>query len=201
MSPFQRSLLIDSAKKVQTINVFRILLNVVIFDAFVVAVFLFAEVPFNFLIGSVIFVISIGYTVLKEFMILNRVKKMTKFQYDFLLEKHPQMSIYIPLISHEGKKNHLKSSALYLENDNLFLEAFKHQMLSTKPSDSITVPYGTEFIITSMEPMDLNGLIHYAGNLLEYDYEFYVLNEKTINDLMAKYIVNERNIDNANTSQ
>jgi hypothetical protein len=124
-----------------------------------------------------------------------------EYQYDFLLSRHPNMTLYIPLLSRLGKRNHLKSSALFIDDDILYLEAFKNQMLSTNPTDSITVPYGTDFVISSIFELDLNKLVQYTGKLLEYDYHFYTLYEKTINELMAKYIFNERNINHADTSQ
>jgi len=121
MTPEQKIVLDASTSRVNPISIKKILLSCAIYIPLVLLVFYLAEITFTILNVSMVIVVVFVYALIKEITLSKRAKKILAKQYTYLLQKHPLMTFYIPLLEVTNRKTYLKLSALFVENDQVFL--------------------------------------------------------------------------------
>jgi len=202
MNDIQYNIVKASVKKAHLFQISRVIINSVIFIPLALVVFWIAQIIINWISISMIVFISFFYTFLKELMIINRAKKMLINQNKFLLNKNKDTSLFIPVLEKVGKKNFIKSSALFIQHDKLYLEAFRTTFFSSKPSDSISVPYGKDFVVTEVLMLPDEQLIRYKGMLMNTEYHFYTIDMPELVEKLSQYISFQKGKDlNADTTQ
>ncbi|MBU0997315.1 MAG: hypothetical protein KKE16_04640 [Firmicutes bacterium] len=202
MNDLQYEIVKTTVKKAHLFQISRVVINSVIFIPFALIVFWIAAIVLNWISISMIVFISFFYTFLKELMIISRTKKTLINQSKFLMSKNTDATLYIPILEKVGKKTFVKSSALFIQKDKLFLEAFRSTYFSTKPTDSISVPYGKDFEITEAKLIPEEHLIKYSGTLMDTEYHFYTIDLPGLIHQLSTFITFEKgNYKDVNTTQ
>lgn len=201
MSPEQKLVLDSSTAKVNPISIRKMAITSAIYIPVVLLVFYLLEITFT--VWNVLMVVGVvfAYAFIKEFILSKRAKKILAKQYAYMLKKHPQLSFYVPLLDVTKNRTFLKLSALFFENDELFLEAYKQKLFSYTPVDSITIPYGKDFVIKKRRSVTALNLVEYQGTLVDYDYHFFTFNQESVNQMIDEHIQSEKGNKYANSPQ
>lgn len=192
MNEFQKTVLDETIKEVNLFQIERVLINTAIFIPLAIIVFMIAKISLSWIPITLIVVSSFVYTLIREFIGQNRTRKLLYKQCDYLYEKKTGTSLFIPIIQKIGKKVYLKASALYIQNNELFMEAFKQTLYFAKTFDSISVPHGNDFKVYEITPLMGENIVRYEGSLLNTDYHFFTINNPEVARLLSAFIPVEK---------
>jgi hypothetical protein len=108
-------------------------------------------------------------------------KQLDKY-YDYADDKFDQMTLYIPLLEKTYQGYFLKRAALIINDEKLYLEAFRQKRKQNQDQISISVPYGDKFIIDYQEVDKNMKSISIDSTFSGQYYRFSIVNHKQILD-------------------
>lgn len=191
MKELQEKIIQASMSKIEGFTIKKVIISTVVYVAFILIVFLIAQIEMNYLHYILVTVISFLYCFFREKMVSRRVLRIVDFQYQFLKAKHPSMSLYIPLFSATAETITFKKSALMIDKNKLYLEAFQTSRVSMKPTNSISLIHGDQFILTDHQKYKKD-LHLFIGTLLQKDYQLAIADIEEVVSLISKYIKFEK---------
>lgn len=175
----QQTLLISKAERiVSSFNLLKIFINALIYSVILYLGFLILKIDPDWITIIIVFFMLLVYFFLKDFMLYRQAKKAIKSQYDFLISKHPNITLYIPIIGKNGLMLYMKKAALFIDNDDLFLEAFDQQAFKQTPTKSISMPHGDDFLIKTIRPDKKKPYFLVTSSIKNHDYEFIIPDDK-----------------------
>lgn len=180
MSLEQQVLLDLTYKKIAKFDSRKFILDMTLYVAGVLAILFILLGRFDWIYAITVPFMTAIYLLIKHVYLIKQVKKTISNQFYFIENAHPKTSLYIPIMDKSGKKFYLKRAALYLQDDELFMDALRQKTFSSIPDESITIPYGEEFFITSIHHDELNKVIICEGTLINTAYHFIVIDEPSI---------------------
>ncbi|MDD3129218.1 MAG: hypothetical protein PHF05_02950 [Candidatus Izemoplasmatales bacterium] len=183
MSTLQQRIFDESKKLIKKFNLFRFVIYFLISVTIIILILLIL----GFLdLYSAIFVtvLALIYSIVRDFTIARySLKTMDKF-YEFLLTKKDNVELYIPVLEKNAQGYFLKKTAIYFENGEMYLEAFKQVTSKRENQESITVKYGRDFSITNNR-LDKDGKVFIFNSfLMDTAYQFSIINiDEVINKI------------------
>ncbi|MFW5794688.1 MAG: hypothetical protein ACOCV1_04300 [Bacillota bacterium] len=154
MSRLQEEIFAQTKSLIGQINLIRIFFYTLI-SALMIIIVLSIFGILTVQLALIIVGISMLYSFLRDYSITKYSAKQMEKYYNYALEKYDDIDLYIPLLEKTYQGYFLKRSALIIENKQLYLEAFRQKRSSNQKQVSITVKYGTKFII-DMQKVDKN---------------------------------------------
>ncbi|MFA5178754.1 MAG: hypothetical protein WC363_00715 [Candidatus Izemoplasmatales bacterium] len=153
MSDYQALVLKKTTQVIRPFHWWSFLINVAIASVIVIALVWLLTQELNWIISLAVIPITFVYNLLKDR--LNRIymHSIIQRQYAYTIGKHPEWQLYIPVFSDATNMYRLKSTALLFRETTCSLITFKHRFFAKYPDDSILVPLGKDFSITSFEPV------------------------------------------------
>ncbi|MCK4552053.1 MAG: hypothetical protein KAU02_03975 [Tenericutes bacterium] len=130
--------------------------------------------------------IALGWTVFKEYLNYQRTDRQIEKQHNYLINKNPNITLYIPVFRKLGMRLVLKNATLFFINDNIYMEAYKQLRLKKDILESVTIKLGRELLIGDSVESKNQKYITYEANLMYEDYSFSVINIKEVIDLIEK---------------
>ncbi len=173
---------------VSSFNLIKILINAIIYSVVLFLGFLVLKIDPDWITIIIVFIMLLLYFFAKDFMLYRQAKKAIKSQYDYLISKHPNISLYIPIIGKNGLMLYMKKAALFIDDDNLFLEAFDQQAFKQTPTKSISMPHGEDFIIKALQPDKRKPYYVVTSSIKEHDYEFIIPSDQFVIDYINSKI-------------
>jgi len=171
MDRLQEQLINESKKLIRQFNLTRFLLYFLV-SVTVIIIILLVLSMLDWYNTIFVIILSLLYSFIRDFMIARySINTLDRF-YKFLLDKDPEVELFIPVLERNYQGYFLKKTALYFKNDQLFLEAFKQTSSKRDKQESITVKYGKDFSITSSQ-LDPAGKVYlFESFLMDTNYKF-----------------------------
>ncbi|MCF7923844.1 MAG: hypothetical protein K9L64_01905 [Candidatus Izimaplasma sp.] len=185
MSRLQEDVFQQTKNLVGKVNLFRIILYTLISAVIIIAV-LYLFDYFTIEVVFIILIMSLLYSFLRDFSITKYSAKQMQVLYNYSLEKHGDIDLYIPVFKKSRQGYLLKRSALIIKDGELFLEAFKQKRSKKQQQVSISVKYGEKFVI-DFQKVDKNGkTITFDSTFATQYYRFSIVNNKEALNLIEK---------------
>lgn len=181
MNRLQQEIFEQTKRLIGTINLIRIFFYTVISAAMLIIVLSI----FNMLslqMGLLTVGISMLYSLIRDVSITRYSAKQLDKYYDNADDKFDQMTLYIPLLEKTYQGYFLKRAALIINDDKLYLEAFRQKRKQNQDQISISVPYGDQFIIDYQEVDKNMKSISIDSTFSGQYYRFSIVNHKQILD-------------------
>jgi hypothetical protein len=181
MNRLQQEIFEQTKRLIGTINLIRIFFYTVISAAMLIIVLSI----FNMLslqMGLLTVGISMLYSLIRDVSITRYSAKQLDKYYDYADDKFDQMTLYIPLLEKTYQGYFLKRAALIINDDKLYLEAFRQKRKQNQDQISISVPYGDKFIIDYQEVDKNMKSISIDSTFSGQYYRFSIVNHKQILD-------------------
>jgi hypothetical protein len=191
MNEIQKLIIDQSIKSVRILDAKRIAVNTLIYALLALALIYFVTQTIDLFSGILILVFALLYSFIKDYTMFAQTKKIIQSHWNYIKTKKPRADLYTPMLEKSGRGMLLKRAALFFENDKMFLEAFRQQAFSTVPKESLTIPFGRDFIITDTYPVPNRNLIIYIGTLMNSPYQFYVVNQTDVVNRIQTAIDNQ----------
>lgn len=185
MNKLQDEVFVQTKSLTGTVNPLRIFLYTLISSIMLVVVLAL----FNMLTLPMVFVIvaiSFLYSVLRDYSISKYSNKQMLKYYDYTVEKHDNLELYIPLLEKTFQGYFLKRAALIIEDGQLYIEAFRQRKNDKQDQLSIPVKYGDKFVIDRQSVDKNHKSITLDSTFAGQYYRFTIVNNKTAIDLIEK---------------
>ena len=148
---------------------------------------------FQWIFLIVVFVFTGLYLLVKHWINRRQLKKIVMGQFDFVKTNHPDLSLFIPIMEKNSSHYSINRAALYFIHDKLYLDAFRQTGFASIPSESISIPYGDDFVIK--EAFQTNDALLFNGQLIDTAYTFAVARQpELIEALRPYYPKNEKEV-------
>ncbi|PKL01550.1 MAG: hypothetical protein CVV56_00785 [Tenericutes bacterium HGW-Tenericutes-1] len=180
MSLEQQYLIDQTFKRIAKFDSLKFLFDMVLYVAGVLAILFILIGRFDWVYAITVPFMTSIYLLVKHAYLVKQVKKTIHNQFYFVEHTHPKQTLYIPIMDKVNKKYYLKRAALYIQDDQLFMDALRQKTFSSLPDESITIPYGEEFFLSTVTHDELNHVIICNGTLIDTPYRFIVIYESTI---------------------
>jgi len=190
MNDTQRIVIDQTIRTVRIIEPKKILVNTLIYSGLGLALIYFVTQSIDVFTAVYILVFALLYSFIKDYAMLNQTKKIIRSHFNYILEKKPGAELYTPMMERTGRGLLLKRASLFFVQDKLFLEAFRQQAFQTKPKESITIPYGKDFVITDLYPESKRNIVICKGVLMNAPYEFVIVNHPLLIDRIQSTVDN-----------
>ena len=185
MTKLQEEIFAQTKKLVGQVNLIRIFFYTLISTLIIIIVLSI----FGILTIELVFIIigiSMLYSYLRDYSITKYSAKQMEKYYNYSLEKYDDIDLYIPLLEKSYQGYFLKRSALIIQDDILYLEAFRQKRSSKQKQVSISVKYGTKFII-DMQKIDKNNKsVTFDSTFSTEYYRFSIVYNKEALELIEK---------------
>lgn len=180
MSVEQQYLIDQTFKKIAKFDLLKFVFDMVLYVAGVLAILFILIGRFDWIYMITVPFMTAIYLFVKHAYLVKQVKKTIYNQFYFIENAHPKLSLYIPIMDKANKKFYLKRAALYIQGEQLAMDALRQKTFSSLPDESITIPYGEEFYLTSVSHDEINQMIVCNGTLIDTPYRFIVIYESNI---------------------
>lgn len=164
-------------------------LDMVLYVGAVLAILYILLEQFDWVFAVTVPIMSAIYLFFKHLYMTRQVKKTLNNQFYFIEHNHPNLQLFIPMLDNNRKKHYLKRAALYLDGNELFLDALRQKSFSSLPDEAITIPYGEEFFISRIIQDKNNQILICDGTLIDTDYRFIVIDEPEIYKRLTSLII------------
>lgn len=189
MNGFQDRLIADSAKAVKSFSFGQSVIASTFYIGSISAMYFLIRQAYDWRMQIVIVVLAVGYVAFKDFSLQRQAKRILQGQSDWLKRKRPQHDLYVPLFERQGKYVRMKRAALYFMNNHLYLEAFNQNKSGNSPQESIQVPHGPDFQISSLSAVEGSPLLDGSGTLMGQPYAFSILSRPELSERFAPFII------------
>lgn len=184
MNDLQERIIKETKELISPFSLINIIINAFFSGAVVLLVIWLLQFEVNAVNISIIFVVSILWTSLRDLYRSRKVKNKIEKEFSYLKEKKPYATLYVPIFGRVGARNMLKNAALFFIEDKLYMEAFKQSDTNRSAIESVTVKQGKDFIVTAYKPDEKRSFINYEAKLMDTDYSFSIPNIKELIDLI-----------------
>lgn len=147
----------------------------------------------------IILAVSFAYLLIRDWRLAKQSRKILLAQCEYVYSKHPEATLFVPILDSLGSTFIIRRAALYFVEDTLYLEAFSQTVISYVPKESITVPYGKDFQIIEQLPDVLHGTMVYKAILLGSNYRFYTCMLDGLTNQIQAVIDASKEISDVNT--
>ncbi|MFP4478160.1 MAG: hypothetical protein ACLFPM_01850 [Candidatus Izemoplasmatales bacterium] len=185
MSKLQNEIFVQTKSLTGTVNPLRIFLYTLISSIMLVvvlALFNMITWPMTF----VIIAISFLYSILRDYSITKYSNKQMIKYYNYTLDKHDDLELYVPLLEKTFQGYFLKRAALVIENGQLYIEAFRQRKNDKQDQLSIPVKYGDKFVIDRQSVDKNHKSITLDSTFAGQYYRFTIVNNKEAIALIEK---------------
>ncbi|XMB72487.1 hypothetical protein RJI07_00950 [Mycoplasmatota bacterium WC30] len=166
------------------ISITRVMLYTVLSSAVIIALLFALSFPVDpFSIGFAV-LISFAYSFIRDSFISRYTKRTMQSFYNYLLEKKPDVELFIPIFEKSRQGIFLRKTGLYFHNNELYLEAFNQNKVKAVPEDSISIKEGKDFALDFFVIDNNPDIVNYQGKLMGNDYQFSIVNIKEVLDLI-----------------
>lgn len=189
MERLQEEVLAKTEKLVGQFNILRVLIYTAISGVLILLILWAIGVAIfeDYRIIIFAFGLSLAYSFFRDFFITRYSRKMMYSYYEYLKRKKPKIELYIPLFQKTNSGMLLKKSALFIDNNELYLEAFNQQRSKKEPDDSISVKRGRDFAIDNITlDKEAPRYVNYQARLMDGDIRFSIVYIKEIIDIIEK---------------
>ncbi len=146
MNKTQEEIFFLTKKLTGTVNPIRIFFYTLISTMILLLVMSIFSL-FSWQMAIITAVVSLLYSLARDFSITRYSnKQMIKF-YEHSKSIHENLNLYIPLLEKTYQGYFLKRAALIIDNEQLYLEAFRQRKNDKQDQLSIPVKYGDRFVI------------------------------------------------------
>jgi hypothetical protein len=175
MDKLQEQIFTESKNLIKRFNLMRFLLYFFVSVTVIIVILLILSM-LDWYNTVFVLILSLLYSFIRDYMIARySIKTLDRF-YQYLIDKDPEVEIFIPVLERNYQGYFLKKTALYFKNDELYLEAFKQTSSKRDKQDSITVRYGKDFNITGSQ-IDKAGKVYlFESFLMDTNYKFSLAN-------------------------
>jgi hypothetical protein len=190
MSPLQIAILTDSVRAVKPIRPLKMILNVLISSAIVILIVSLTTGSFDWMIAVMVLVVTAFYMVFKDFLLRSRLQKTMREQCAYAYEKYPNTTLYVPAFDKTGLMIRIRDAGLLFTGDECSLITFQQLHLNRRPNDSIVVPLGNDFTLTTQDTDPNQLTIFYRSTLMGTTLVFGVLNTEVIQTKIRTVLAN-----------
>ncbi len=184
MEELQEKIFAETEELVANFSILRVVLYSLASSAIIVVLLIAFSLRVDVYTVSLAVVVSFIYVYLRDLIWKKKAYRLIHRNYKFLKQKRPGMKLYVPLFSGTRSGIYLKKAAIFYDNKHFYIEAFQQTVLSRGPKDSITLKFGYDFDLGQRSPGFNENIVNYQGKLLNSDYNFSVINNKELIDLM-----------------
>lgn len=185
MNNLQEQIFKDTEKLVGTFSLMKVVVYTIISTGIILLLLLVLSFPIDLYTGGFVLGISLIYSFVRDFFMTRYSKKMMYSYYNYLKEKKPRISLYIPMFQKTRQGFFLKKASLYFDNTDLFMEAFNQQKSRSRPEDSISIKQGADLSLDRNFPEYKNRIVTFQGRLMDNDYQFSIVNIKEVLDMIV----------------
>ncbi|MDA3932511.1 MAG: hypothetical protein PF513_07225 [Tenericutes bacterium] len=185
MNKLQDEIFIQTKGLTGTVNALRIFLYTLVSSIMLVvvlALFSMLTLPMTL----VIIAISFLYSILRDFSITKYSNKQMQKYYDYAVENHDNLELYMPLLEKTFQGYFLKRAALIIENGQLYIEAFRQRKNDKQDQLSIPVKYGEKFVIDRQSVDKNQKSLTLDSTFAGQYYRFSITNNQTAINLIEK---------------
>lgn len=180
MSVEQQYLIDQTFNKIAKFDSRKYIIDMILYITAILAILFILNGRFDWIYMVTVSLMTAIYLFIKHVYLRKQVKKTIHNQFSFIERTHPKQTLYIPMMEKTSRKYYLKRSALFIQDDLVWLDALRQKVFSSVPDESITISYGEEFFLTSVSQDETNQVIICHGTLIETPYRFIVTYEPTI---------------------
>jgi hypothetical protein len=185
MNKLQDEIFIQTKGLTGTVNALRIFLYTLVSSIMLVvvlALFSMLTLPMTLVIISISFL----YSILRDFSITKYSNKQMQKYYDYAVENHDNLELYMPLLEKTFQGYFLKRAALIIENGQLYIEAFRQRKNDKQDQLSIPVKYGEKFVIDRQSVDKNQKSLTLDSTFAGQYYRFSITNNQTAINLIEK---------------
>jgi ABC-type multidrug transport system fused ATPase/permease subunit len=146
MDKMQEEIFFQTKKLTGTINLIRIFFYTVISSLMLIIVLALFNM-FSWQMALIVLAISAVYSFLRDYAITKYTSKQMIKYYEHTKNNHDHLSLYVPLLEKTYQGYFLKRAALIIDDNQLYIEAFRQKKNEKQEQISIPVKYGEKFVI------------------------------------------------------
>ncbi|QWC00661.1 hypothetical protein KHQ88_03575 [Mycoplasmatota bacterium] len=185
MNRLQDEIFIQTKSLTGTVNFLRIFLYTLISSIMlfvVLALFSMLTLP----MALIVVAISLVYSFLRDYSISKYSNKQMIKYFEYSLEKHDDIEIYVPLLERTFQGYFMKRAALIIRSGQLYIEAFRQKKNDKQDQLSIPVKYGEKFVIDRLTVDKNHKSVTIDSTFAGQYYRFSIVNNQTALDLIEK---------------
>lgn len=176
MSELQERIIKETKDLISPFSIANIIINAFFSGAVVLLVVWILQFEVNAINISIIFVVAILWTTLRDLFRSRKVKTKIEKDLAYVNEKKPYATLYVPIFGRVGARQVLKNAALFFIEEKLYMEAFKLSDTNRGAIESVTVKQGKDFLIEQYKPDEKRSFITYEAKLMDTEYSFSIPN-------------------------
>jgi ABC-type multidrug transport system fused ATPase/permease subunit len=146
MDKMQEEIFFQTKKLTGTINLIRIFFYTIISSLMLIIVLALFNM-FSWQMALIVLAISAVYSFLRDYAITKYTSKQMIKYYEHTKNNHDDLSLYVPLLEKTYQGYFLKRAALIIDDNQLYIEAFRQKKNEKQEQISIPVKYGEKFVI------------------------------------------------------
>lgn len=184
MKELQKQIFDETEKLVGKFSFIRAIVYTVISAGIILLILLALSYPID--VYSISFAVGISfiYSVTRDIFLTKYSKKTMYAFYDFLLKKKPDITLYIPLFEKTRQGVMLKKASLYIDNNEVYMEAFNQHRKRNTPPESISIKRGRDFALDAFNHDESDKIITYQARLMQKELRFSLVNIKEVINLI-----------------
>ncbi|MFH0993096.1 MAG: hypothetical protein V1761_01965 [bacterium] len=194
MTNLQNKVFTGSIAAVNKMSAVKLLVNTLIYGVIAgILIYVIDSEGFDWM--DVLIVAGFGfiYSFFQDFFRIRAAKKMLASHHAFVLAKHPKTELYVPMLDKLGNTILLKRAGLFVENGKLAMEAFNQPAFTSRPKDSITIGYGSDFRITDAFDDVKKPITVFKAVLMNNPYQFAIWkDEETVAAIRAFWLADRK---------
>ncbi len=183
----QKRILDETEKLITRLDFKRMSVLAIISSISVLIVFRWIDYPLSWQFAILVLIFAYLYALIRDVIIVRKTKKTLKIYYDFSFEKHPNIQLFIPIFTKTNQIYTLKRASLFIENDILYLEAYKRASLSSRLDNSVVARYNKDFFIDKYSVNKSGKYIEFETRILYKKYFFSMINDEELLQIIEKY--------------
>jgi glucan phosphoethanolaminetransferase (alkaline phosphatase superfamily) len=175
MQKLQEEIFFQTKKLTGTVNIVRIFFYTLVSSlilVFVLYMFNMLTLP---LVGFIV-LLSALYSFLRDYSISKYSNKQLDKFYAHAKAEHDDLNLYIPLLEKTYQGYFLKRAALIIDNNQLYMEAFRQKKKADHDQISIPVKYGDKFVIDRLTTDKNNKSVTIDSTFSGQYYRFSIIN-------------------------
>jgi len=192
MSDLQKQIL---SQTLQVIRPFRwkpFLLNGTVSATLVILLMWLLTQQFDWVIWTILILLTFVYLFFRDAFLQLNLRKVMERQYNYTLEKHHDITLYLPLFDNSRGTIIAKNAAIVFAKDACSLITFKQPTFSRTPIDSIRVPLGKDFQLSAMAVSPDKPMIFLDAFLMGTPFRFSIWKSPDIIAIIEPIIVSAK---------
>ena len=185
MNKTQQEVFLQTKRLTGTINLIRIFFYTIISSSILILVlYMFNMLAWN--MAFFVVALSMLYSFLRDYSISKYSNKQLDKYYDYAKGEHDNLTLYIPLLEKTYQGYFLKRAALIIDDNKLYMEAFRQKRKNSDDQISIPVKYGDRFVIDRQTVDKNNKSVTMDSTFSGQYYRFSIVNHPKALEMIEK---------------